>query len=97
MDFDEARRVKWEAGRETYGGNGWVGKSPVEEMADEFLDEANYAEEALVRGDICEDECAWFIRRSHESWMAVQVILDRKEEEWDNESSEPRRASCGAW
>jgi hypothetical protein len=66
-------------------------------MADEFLDEANYAEEAMARGDISGDECAWFVRRAHDGWMAVQVILSREEERWESEPTVPRRASCGAW
>lgn len=68
----------------------------MEEMAEEFLDEANYAEEALARGEITDDECAWFTRRAHEGWMAVQMILGRGEEEQcEYEMPTQRRAFCG--
>lgn len=95
MDFDGARRAKWERGRVEYGGNGWQGAPPLEEMADEFLDEANYAEEAMLRGEISEDECAWFTRRAHEGWMAVQTILHREADECEYVPPTVR-VSCGS-
>ena len=95
MDFDEARRAKWEAGRAEYGGTVWAGKPPLEELADEMLDAANYAEEALVRGEIDEDECTAFVRTAHEMWMGVQTILSREEESWDQIFYQSRLVSCG--
>ena len=97
MDFDEARRVKWEQGRAGYGGTEWVGKTPLEEMGDEYLDAANYAEEAMAQGHISDEECMTFVRSAHALWASVQTILSREDGWCEPEPLAPHRASCGIW
>lgn len=47
--LESAARIKWDRGREEYGGDDWVGDHPLVELHDELLDGLNYAAEARRR------------------------------------------------
>ena len=75
MDFDQARKTKWKAGREERGlcdDDPFEG-NPLAELLQEFEDSANYLEEALRQGLICAEEARFGIARARESWCGLSL------------------------
>ena len=69
--FDHARERKWLFGRAERGlekDDPFQG-NPLEELLQEFEDSANYLEEALRQGLICDEEARFGIDRARESWV----------------------------
>ncbi len=82
MDYDEARRAKYEQGIAEHRPDGGPFKGDiVTEMECEGLDVGNYADEGLAMGVFTEDEAVWLRQLGNQIWMAMQMVHARREEE----------------
>ena len=82
MSFDDERRAKYERGILEHRPNGGSFKGDVlEEIVQEALDVANYADEAEIQGLVSGEEATELRRAAHTLYMHIRTIQIRPEVE----------------
>lgn len=75
--FDETRDERWRAGRAErgLGPNDPFAGDWAQEISEEFLDAANYADVGVQRGEISPQERDRIYLISRECWLRIQQVM----------------------